>query len=207
MKASSLGEWVNPDVLVQLDALRLKFKKGEPFPHVVVKNFLQEKQAVALFEALKKEKFTHKESDLFSLNQTVDLHASKNEVLKRFHSCAASEEFADLMSQITGLRVDAGALDLAGSLYRGGDYLLCHDDQVEDRKIAYILYLSKSFLQKDGARLVLFNNKNGKPTTEAAAFVPEWNSLMAFEVSKISFHSVEENMSGKDRYAIGGWLH
>lgn len=207
MKVGSLGEWINPDVLVQIDALRNKFKNGEPFPHVVVKNFLQEKKAVVLLEALRKEKFTHKESDLFSLNQTVDLHSTKSEMLKSFHLCAASEEFAELMSQITGLKVDAGALDLAGSLYKGGDYLLCHDDQVEDRKIAYILYLSKSFLQRDGAKLVLFNNKNGKPTTEAAAFVPEWNSLMAFEVSKISFHSVEENMSSKDRYAIGGWLH
>ena len=111
------------------------------------------------------------------------------------------------MHQITGLKVGVGALDLAGSLYKSADYLLCHDDQVEDRKIAYILYLSKKFEEKDGARFILFNEKDGKPFKEDKKYIPEWNSLMIFQVSNVSFHAVEENFSDNDRFAIGGWLH
>ncbi len=160
-----------------------------------------------MLAALKEEKFTYKNSDLFSLNQTADFSSVRNELLKSFYAFASSKEFALLMKEITGLDVKPGALDLAGSLYLSGDYLLCHDDQVEDRKIAYVLYLSEGFTQRDGAEFVVFNNKSGRPTTRAHAYPPEWNSLMLFEVSPLSYHMVGENTSLKKRYAIGGWLH
>ena len=207
MKSEIFSRMINPSVLSNLEDMRARFVKGKPFPHIVIDNFLQEKKASELLQALKQEKFEHKESDLFSLNQTADLHATKNECLKSFHLFASSSEFAEFMKKLTGISVEPGALDLAGSLYKSGDYLLCHDDQVEDRKIAYILYLSKGFGEKDGGRLVLFDNFKGKPKSEVVKNMPVWNSLMVFEVSQISFHSVEENMSSKDRYAIGGWLH
>lgn len=202
-----LSSWISSDIDNSLRNFNGSFSKGQPFPHVVVPNFLQEEKAEELLKALRKEKFEHKESDLFSFNQTKDFDSVQNDVLKQFYLFAASSEFSNFMQDLTGITVKKGALDLAGSLYKGGDYLLCHDDQVEDRKIAYILYLSKDFTQKDGARFVLFNNKNGKPHTEAKAYIPAWNSLLVFEVSDLSFHSVEENCSDKDRYAIGGWLH
>ena len=207
MKDNLFLSWMNADAISSVENMRMRFVKGKPFPHIVIDNFLQEKKASELLQALRKEKFEHKESDLFSLNQTVDLHATRNECLKGFHWFATSRDFADFMKKLTGISVEPGALDLAGSLYKSGDYLLCHDDQVEDRKIAYILYLSKGFGEKDGGRLVLFDNAKGKPKSEIVKNLPVWNSLMVFEVGRASFHSVEENMSFKDRYAIGGWLH
>ena len=40
------------------------------------------------------------------------------------------------------------------------DFLLCHDDKVEDRQIAFIYYLvPDDWSQDDGGRLDLFNNK------------------------------------------------
>lgn len=37
------------------------------------------------------------------------------------------------------------------------DYLLCHDDQLENRKIAFILYLTESdWSNEDGGQLELF---------------------------------------------------
>lgn len=202
-----LSEWINPSHLDSRLILNKRFSEGKPFPHIVIKDFLSEDKAEELFNALQKERFTHKESDLFSLKQTVDLDSARQEALKKFYLFAASESFAEFMQSVTGISVEAGALDLAGSLYQGGDYLLCHDDQVEDRKIAYILYLSKDFTSKDGGKFILFNHKNGKPFQEVESHVPLWNHLMIFEVSNVSFHAVEENCSKKDRYAIGGWLH
>lgn len=198
-------EWINNNL--ESGKFVDKFGKAKPFPHIVIRNFLNEAVAERLLGELKQEKFTFKDSDLFQLNQTDDLKFTKSRLLKEFYDYARSKEFAKIMSQITGLKLSPGALDLAGSLYKSGNYLLCHDDRVEDRKLAYIIYLSKGFEEKDGARFVLFDNKKGKPNTEVKKYIPEWNSLLIFEVSDISFHSVEENFSDKDRYAIGGWLH
>ena len=40
------------------------------------------------------------------------------------------------------------------------DFLLCHDDKVEDRQIAFIYYLvPEDWTQDDGGRLDLFNNQ------------------------------------------------
>lgn len=199
--------WVNQRVFGDVGRIFGDFSAAKPFPHVVINNFLKEARAEELLNALRKEKFEHKESDLFSLNQTADFSGVRTGILKEFYSFASSSEFADFMHELTGLKVRQGALDLAGSLYKSGDYLLCHDDQVEDRNIAYILYLSKYFKEPDGGRFVLFDSIRGKPGREVKKYVPEWNSMIIFEVSKVSFHAVEENMSDKNRYAIGGWLH
>ncbi len=206
---SLLKTWIENSYLNEegISKLRRSFVSSKPFKHLHISQFLKEDKCVALLKALKTEEFVHKESDLFSLNQTADLEESRNELLKSFYLLVRSKEFAQWMQSITGLAVKASALDLAGSLYRSTDYLLCHDDQLEDRKIAYILYLSKDFEEKDGARFILFNSTRYGPTTVAHAYPPEWNSLLFFEVSPVSFHMVEENKSKKDRYAIGGWLH
>ena len=204
-----LSSWINSVWLDGQQRVRFQksFSSSKPYLHGVLPSFLIESKARALLAALKEEKFTYKNSDLFSLNQTADFSSVRNELLKSFYAFASSKEFALLMKEITGLDVKPGALDLAGSLYLSGDYLLCHDDQVEDRKIAYVLYLSEGFTQRDGAEFVVFNNKSGRPTTRAHAYPPEWNSLMLFEVSPLSYHMVGENTSLKKRYAIGGWLH
>lgn len=202
-----LDSWINPEIIEHLKYLKKSFVSAQPFPHITLKGFLLEEKAEALARELMKEQFSEKDADLFHFFQTNDLTESKNKVIREFAALVESKEFAEFMRELTGLKVKAGALDLAGSCYKSGDYLLCHDDQVEDRKIAYVLYLSKGFTEKDGARFVLFGNKNGKPTNEVQKIVPSWNSLMLFEVSPLSFHMVEENLSKKDRYAIGGWLH
>lgn len=205
--AEVLTSWVDPRIETYMSTLQSQFSRSQPFRHVVVPHFLLDLQAEALLKELLHEEFVHKESDLFSLSQTADFSSSTSELLQRFYFFAHSKEFASFMQRLTGLAVKPGALDLAGSLYASGDYLLCHDDQVEDRKLAYILYLSKGFEKKDGAELVLFNNAQGRPSTIAHAYPPLWNSLMVFEVSPVSFHMVAENCSSKNRYAIGGWLH
>ncbi len=202
-----IGSWINPDVLKNAEDMHSSFVRAKPFPHIVIKDFLQEEKAESLLKSLRKTKFEHKESDLFSLSQSVDFVDSQDETFKSFYLLVSSKEFASFMKQLTWFDVKSGALDLAGSLYQSGDYLLCHDDQVEDRKIAYVLYLSRGFTENDGARFILFDDNKGKPGKEVEHYLPQWNSLMVFEVSNVSFHAVEENFSDKDRYAIGGWLH
>ena len=188
-----------------IDELRGKFTTHKPFPHLLIKNFLSETDAKTLVEALKNEQFEEKESDLFSFKQTQDLHYSGNKVIKEFVAMLESKEFAEFIKKISDIKVKRGALDLSGSLYEDTNYLLCHDDQLEDRKIAYILYLS-DLGKNDGGALVLREDSKGKPSTVVKRYYPDFNSLILFQVSKQSWHEVEEVLGKKKRYAIGGWL-
>ena len=190
----------------KVEKLKKKFNSAKPYSHLVLENFLDEKDAKVLAQALRKEDFKEKDSDLFHLWQTDDLSTTKNKDLKEMHSLVTSKEFADFMKKITGINVRPGVLDFAGSLYKDTNYLLCHDDRVEDRKIAYIYYLSEDFKEKEGGALVLFDDKKGKPGKIIKRYSPKWNSLALFAVSTKSWHAVEEVIGKKDRYAIGGWL-
>ncbi len=185
----------------------MQFESNSPFPHLLIEEFLSEKEAENLLKALKKEEFEEKESDLFSFKQTKDLHYSANRDIKEFVKMLESKEFSERIAKLTGIKVKKGAFDLAGSLYENKDYLLCHDDELEGRKIAYIYYLSEDFSEKEGGALALLEDDGGKPGKTARRYFPKWNSLMIFEVSKKSWHEVEEVIGKKKRYAIGGWLH
>jgi len=184
--------------------LKEEFIEAKPFPNLSIKNFLKDHKL--LFEAIKKEKFYKKDSDLFSFSQTSNLFYSKNAVIQSAVKLFSSQTFSSLISAVSGIKLKAGALDISGSLYEKTDYLLCHDDRVEDRKIAFILYLN-ALAEKDGGALALYLNKGSHPYKKIVSYLPAENSLFIFQVSKISWHEVEEVLSNKKRYAIGGWLH
>ena len=189
------------------EARRLKkeFIEAKPFPNLSIKNFLKDHKL--LFEAIKKEQFYKKDSDLFSFSQTNNMFYSKNQAIQSAVKLFSSQTFSSLVNAVSGIKLKAGALDMFGSLYEKTGYLLCHDDRVEDRKIAFILYLSETFVKKDGGALALYSNKGKHPYQKISSYSPIENSLFIFQVSNISWHEVEEVISNKKRYAIGGWLH
>ena len=185
---------------------RLKegFIEAKPFPHISIYNFLKDHKP--LFEAIKKEQVYRKDSDLFSFSQTNSLFYSKNSIIQSALRLFSSQAFSSLISAVSGIKLKEGAIDVFGSLYEKTGYLLCHDDRVEDRKIAFILYLS-TLAKKDGGALALYSNSGKHPCKKIISYSPVENSLFLFAVSKISWHEVEEILSGKKRYAISGWLH
>lgn len=182
------------------------FAKAEPFPYLEIKNFLSDEKAKNILKALLKEKFYEKESDLFKFLQTDDLNFAKNKCLLEFRNFLCSKEFIDYMGKITNIKLKYGVVDISGSIYRNTDYLLCHDDRLEGRKIAYLFYLS-DFTLKEGGSLNLFSSKKGLPDKVIKKIFPKFNTFVFFEVSDLSFHEVEEVLTDKQRIAIGGWFH
>lgn len=201
-------EFINKELLnkEKIEELHEKFNGGLPYKHVFIENFLIEEKTKEILNELKKEKFEYKESDLFSFLQTMDFVNFREGVLKEFYEFFRSEEFKDLIEKISGIKLE-GVIDMSGSLYNSCDYLLCHDDRLEGRKIAFAYYLSKDFGEEDGGAFVMFDSIDGKVGRIVRKILPVWNSLLIFEVSKKSFHEVEEVLSDKKRYSIGGWLH
>ncbi len=57
--------------------------------------------------------------------------------------------------QMTGIELNE-KLALFYAEYKATDHLLCHDDELEGRRIAFILYLSPQWSEEDGGTLDLF---------------------------------------------------
>jgi Rps23 Pro-64 3,4-dihydroxylase Tpa1-like proline 4-hydroxylase len=203
------SDWLSPQLLDRkvLKSLALEYAHNTPFSHLLIKNFLQETQAKKLQIALKKEPFEKKQSDLFSLSQTQDFATTQQKDLQELYKLFQSKEFANIISQITGVKIKAGTIDMNGSLYEDTDFLLCHDDQLQGRKVAYIYYLSQDFKESDGGALTLLADKEGHPSQVIKQYPPLYNSVILFTVSQKSWHEVLEVLSDKKRYAIGGWLY
>lgn len=182
------------------------FKESKPFPHLIIPNFLSEGEASKLLEAIKKENFEEKRSDLFHFFQSSDLKFSKNKEIKKFVEHMNGEKFRAEIFEKTGIKTSK-SMDMFASIYTNTHYLLCHDDCLLGRKIAYILYLTKDFKEKDGGALVLFEDSKGLPKQISKRIIPSWNTLVLFEVGSKSWHEVEEVLTNKKRFAIGGWLH
>jgi len=126
-----------------------------------------------------------------------------------------SPAFRSWIEGVTGV-VTKPTIDCSAAKYSRGAHLLCHDDDLSTRRIAFILYLVPAgWSPEDGGSLDLYDSVSAgaayapTPTTVAARITPAWNSLAFFEVTPASFHSVAEVLSDAKgtRLSISGWFH
>nr|CAD7203751.1 unnamed protein product [Timema douglasi] len=157
------------------------------------------------------------ETDLFKFRQSSALTSAGEDTpvsaLVQFLECA----LRGLVEEVTGLTLD-GVVTSTMSLYGHTDYLLCHDDRQNNRKIAFIWYLNKDWREEYGGHLDLFDSNGewtlggisgadtvpnvgsplfrvavsarGYPTEIVRSILPEENSLVFFEVCDHSFHQM-----------------
>lgn len=100
---------------------------------------------------------------------------------------------------------------ISAAIYESTDRLLCHDDELEGRRIAFILYMvPEDWSAEDGGHLDLFNVDKDtiQPCSVAKSLLPKYNTFNFFEVSVKSYHQVREVLSkDKSRVSISGWFH
>ncbi len=227
--AFNLSDWLHASYLESATVKKLwqQFQHNLPFPYLELPHFFLPEKIVEVLKALAQEEFTLKEADLFKFRQTADLISSKHtvmrnsplkanfcdtkghartlSVLQEFRNFLCSEEFVSYLSTLTNTSLKPGEIDMSATIYEDTDFLLCHDDQLESRKIAYFLYLS-DVDTSDGGWLNLFSSEDGRPTEAGKMILPKFNTFSFFLVSEKSFHSVEEVVSDTQRIAISGWF-
>ncbi|TGZ75583.1 hypothetical protein CRM22_000289 [Opisthorchis felineus] len=129
------------------------------------------------------------------------------------------------LERLTGAPLEKGVVDFTSSIYSTNDVLLCHDDQLENRRIAFVWYLVPDDWDEkiEGGCLDLFSCQLDqqlhvpvvaeKPTVPInpwkiiASLPPRRNMLVFFEPSAYSFHQVAENLGVRDRLSLHGWFH
>lgn len=181
---------------------------SKPFKVCRLSNFLRDKKII---ENLKNELENHnhirKDLDLYQFEKTEDLFCAPDKCIQILNK-SFREDLVSWMKSNTNIELN-GKVSMSSARYYNTDYLLCHDDNMDDRRIAYIFYLTNDWSKKDGGALDLFDtDEEGLPRNVVKSLIPEYNSLVFFEVADNSYHQVAEVLTeDKCRWSINGWFH
>ena len=202
----------NPEKVAELKA---EFKKNKPFPHLSIRNFVDSDYLTQVLDEIKILDFNEKNNDLYYFSQSNDLKTITTPLISKLREVLYSKEMCKIMAEISDIELfgldNESKPDLFAAVYNDTNRLLCHDDELEGRRIAYILYLvPEDWTEEDAGHLDLFNRDEvtGLPTSIGKSLLPRWATFSFFEVSEASYHQVREVLSAnKNRVSIGGWFH
>ncbi|XP_035732109.1 prolyl 3-hydroxylase OGFOD1-like isoform X1 [Vespa mandarinia] len=178
-----------------------------PFRVCKISNFLANEDFInELKNELLDVKYRRNILDLYQFEQSDDLEFVDKPNVQLLYA-AFQIEIAMWMERVTRIPLN-NKISMSSSCYCNTDYLLCHDDNMGERRIAYILYLSKNWIAEDGGTLDLFDtDEDGLPQNVVRSLIPEYNSLVFFEVMDTSFHQVSEVISTeRTRWSLNGWF-
>uniref|UniRef100_A0A667WG15 Prolyl 3-hydroxylase OGFOD1 n=1 Tax=Myripristis murdjan TaxID=586833 RepID=A0A667WG15_9TELE len=179
-----------------------------PFPHCIIQNFISSE---AFVENLQRElldlSFHEKSNDLYKFRQSDDLKKRTEAHISGLRA-AVFGRFRSWIGEVLGVELEP-TVDISCAKYHHTDVLLCHDDELEGRRVAFILYLVPPWQSSDGGTLDLYStDSHFQPQSIVKSLVPSWNTLVLFEVSPVSFHQVSEVLSeDKCRLSLSGWFH
>ncbi|XP_075996177.1 prolyl 3-hydroxylase OGFOD1 [Genypterus blacodes] len=179
-----------------------------PFPHCIIHDFLQSPSFVEnLQRELLELNFHEKSNDLYKFKQSEDLRKRTEPHIAGLRT-ALFGRFRVWLQGVLGVQLEP-TVDVSCAKYEYTDVLLCHDDELEGRRVAFILYLVPPWLSSDGGTLDLYSTDSLlQPQSVVKSLVPTRNTLVLFEVSPVSFHQVSEVFSqDKCRLSLSGWFH
>ncbi|XP_011877201.1 PREDICTED: prolyl 3-hydroxylase OGFOD1 [Vollenhovia emeryi] len=180
---------------------------SRPFKVCRISNFLRDESVLEdLKSELERHKHTRKVLDLYQFEKTEDLCSAADKCIQRLNR-AFCTDLVKWMQRNMSIELN-GNVSMSSARYRDTDRLLCHDDNMDDRRIAYILYLTKDWSQEDGGALDIFDtDEEGWPREIVRSLIPEYNSFVFFEVEDNSYHQVAEVLTDKCRWSLNGWFH
>jgi len=202
--------YINKEVIESIDSLKKSFQKNKPFKHISIPNFLNPNIAEKILLSLDeiKNEYYLEDSDLYQFSRTKDIKHIKNEKLIEVRKFFFSKELKSFITTLTGQQISSKIGDFHSLCLTKGNYLLCHDDLVQGRKIAFILNLSKIWKAEDGGRLDLYStDSKGMPLEIVASINPSFNQFNCFEVTPHSFHQISEILTQKERKSLSGWFY
>ncbi|PVU94998.1 hypothetical protein BB561_002123 [Smittium simulii] len=214
----------------KFDDIKDKYEISKPFKYCEISPIFENKLLKDVqTEIIDNLNFTLKETDIYAYNQSGDLanldglpadEKNKLPSLKLLRDAIYSPQFRSFVSKITGCGPLSGIkTDMSTNIFKDTNYLLLHDDVIEDRIISFIIYLptlngKKDWEPAEGGALELYpviDNSSVPHISPETSLSTRWNKIVFFEVKPgYSFHSVSEVIA-KDpkvqRLSIQGWFH
>lgn len=193
---------------VKVDAL--------PFSLYMIENFIQATQFERLRCCLAGLPYVNRASDLYEFDQTpLDLKfMSQQPLIQELCDALYSDFFIEFLQSVLSIpfRLSRKKIDISAQRYSNGDFLLCHDDQLDSRRIALMIYFTSGPWDSAMGGLLerLDTDFEGRPVHHGAAVSsPTSNMAAFFEVTGYSFHQVTL-VKGADafpRLSITCWFH
>lgn len=163
---------------------------AKPFKYDVIDEFLPESELGRLKDVYATLTFKEIHTDLYRFLQSDELnYDDRFQFLKNRLDYVFKDKVAEKDTFYT----------MFASYYREGDFLLCHDDMVDERLYAFTFYLD------DFASGQLALYENDCETLHKMISIHS-NRLVVFEVEENSFHEVCLCKSS-GRKAVSGWIN
>jgi hypothetical protein len=121
----------------------------------------------------------------------------------RFRAFVTEPPFKDLLEAITGVELGPGD-NFGVHAFHAGDFLLDHDDSSKNRRIAFVMYLSRGWRPEYGGALFMED-----PRGVVRTFDAEYNSMVVFDTLAGTTHHVgriEAAAGDRARRTFGGWF-
>lgn len=179
-----------------------RFAQTNPFPHVICSQILFPKVACEIQRELEFASWRLVETDFYQQHEfsLLDCPYAPGPLLTALRDVVLGDEFALLLSRLTGhagLRI----VDIACHKSTPGQAIGIHTDYSEDEEICRLtLHFNESWKLEEGGLFVVFGSEN--PNSAVAAFLPEMNTAILFEISERSFHAVTCVDGMRPRYSI-----
>lgn len=162
----------------------------KPFSYEIIDNFLPNEELSIIRKAYSSLVFKEIQTDLYNFLQSNELDED--------------DQFAFFKKRLDDVLVNRISekdtfYTFFASYYRKDDFLLCHDDMVDERLYAFTFYLDTF---KSG-QLVLY--ENDCETVHQKVDV-RGNRLVIFKVGENSFHEVD-SCQQDGRMAVSGWIN
>jgi 2OG-Fe(II) oxygenase superfamily len=228
---TEVAKWVQPQHLTDeaLEEVRTSFQT-HPAKVTVLHRFLLDPIAERLAKFLSVEAEFGKEQGLYSVDGPVsdeqwDQAADEDRLFRlsrlagippqfkmspnalkylQFRQTFQKPEFERFFEALTGLSLGASD-DFGVHSMSVGDFLRPHSDDVRNRRVALVIYLSPHWRPEYGGDLHVVDRDGRETIVEA-----EYNSMVIFDVLAETTHLVApiEPAAGEARrLTIGGWYH
>jgi len=126
-----------------------------PFTTAKISNLVNAEFLSELGAELQSLDLTEKDNDLYKFRQTDELNQVELPAISAFRRMLL-QQLKPIISRMIGCEL-TDKLALFGARYERTDYLLCHDDELEGRRVAFIMYLvPECWGLGDGGNLELF---------------------------------------------------
>lgn len=200
-----LAELLSAQTLREVEKTKRSFLEAEPFPHVVIDNFLTENFAAALLGDFPKRdeeylKFCVGEDGKLSENYSNHSVGTFPPAFKTLDRLMSDYSFLSLLGDMTGIQ----GLQYDPAYHGGGiresagrTFLPPHIDfnhhpsRLIHRRLNLLLYLNPEWDHKWGGNLEVHRDPRANEDSLVHSYTPFFNRCLIFETSEISWHGFD----------------
>ena len=198
---AAIADLVNPSVITRVDDLSHAYRHANPYPHIVIDEFLRPEVAEALFAGFPRIEQMPKifREPMSYKGQLSDIDAkwpAFSEVFAQLQS-APFRAFIGRITGIDGLQPDP--MLAGGGLHQSprSGFLDLHVDanfhpydKGLHRRVNILIYVERDWQDGWGGQLELWSDRNKKPFEQVALVPPRFNRAVIFNTTRTSWHGV-----------------